>query len=267
MIRLPRTGVLAAAVLTASCGARLMRLPGGPGTPAGDGSEALAEATSICRGISSIQAEVAVSGSAGGRRLRARLHLGLQAPASARLEAIAPFGQPLFIFVARDNQATLLLPRDNRVLENGRPDAVLEALTGVPLDAAELRAALTGCSVGPDVSRAVQLADVWRVVPDGTSLLYLRRDPPAPWRLVATVHRPSASPEWRAQYSDFQDGLPRTVRFVSSDPDRFNLRLASSQVDLNMPLAAEAFEVRGSESADPISLDELRRSGPLGDEP
>ena len=51
---------------------------------------------------------------------------------------MAPFGQPLFIFVATGDDATLLLPRDERVLEHGRPDAVLEAVAGVPLGAADL---------------------------------------------------------------------------------------------------------------------------------
>ena len=39
----------------------------------------------------------------------------------------------MFIFAAEQNDATLLLPRDERVLEHGRPDAVLETVTGVPL--------------------------------------------------------------------------------------------------------------------------------------
>ena len=92
------------------------------------------------------RAEIAVSGSAGGRRVRGRLLAGVAAPASARLEAMAPFGPPLFIFVANNDDATLLLPRDDRVLEHGRPDAVLEAVAGVPLDAADLHATLTGCA-------------------------------------------------------------------------------------------------------------------------
>ena len=67
--------------------------------------------------------------------MRGRLLAGLAAPASARLEAVAPFGPPVFIFVARDDEATLLLPRDRRVLEHGRPTAVLDAVAGVPMSA------------------------------------------------------------------------------------------------------------------------------------
>ena len=126
-----------------------MKLPSGPGAPAPDAADALAQATSACRGIRTLTAEIAVSGS--GRRpadSAAGCSAGLAAPASARLEAVAPFGPPLFIFVATDDDATLLLPRDDRVLEHGRPDEVLEAVAGVPLerggsalDADRLRAA------------------------------------------------------------------------------------------------------------------------------
>jgi hypothetical protein len=189
----------------------------------------------------------------------------LQSPASARLEAVAPFGQPLFVFVARGNDATLLLPNDDRVLEHGRPGAVLEALTGVPLDAGDLRLAMTGCASGGDASRGQQLGDDWRLVPNGEVLIYLHREKRAPpWRLVAVVHREAGRPEWRAEYRDFDDGLPRTVHLVSVEKNRFNLRLALAQVETNAQLPAEAFQVRVPASADPITLDELRRAGPLG---
>lgn len=258
-----------AALVTTACGASLMTLPAGPGAPAADVREAVLEATRTCRPIGSITAEAAVSGSAGGRRLRARLLLGLQSPASARLEAIGPFARPLFILVARGDAATLLLNDDNRVLARGRPDAVLEALTGVPLGAAELREALTGCpSAAAAVGEGRQLGDDWRTVEDGSSIVYLRRDPhSAPWRVVAAIHRPASGPHWRAEYRDFADGLPTTIRFASSDPERFNFRLAMSGVEVNAALGPEAFDVTIPASADPITLDELRRAGPLGDRP
>jgi hypothetical protein len=246
-----------------------MKLPTGPGLPAADATDALREATRACRAVSSITAEIAVTGSVGGHRLRARLLAGLAAPASARLEAVAPFGQPVFIFVARNNEATLLLPRDRRVLEHGRPDAVLEAVAGVPLDAADLRTALTGCAVAPRASDAKQLGEDWRVVPDGSSDVYVHRDSPtAPWRVVAAVHRGSGATSWRSEYRDFQtggppDGLPATVRLTSIDRKQFDLRLAMSQVELNVALDADVFRVQMPPGTEPITIDELKRSGPL----
>src|SRR5262245_55325481 len=93
-----------------------MKLPTGPGTPAPDAAALFDQAAAACRRVNTITAEIAVTGSVRGRRLRGRLLAGLAPPASARLEAPAPFGEPLFIFAARDEEATLLLPRDNRVL-------------------------------------------------------------------------------------------------------------------------------------------------------
>jgi hypothetical protein len=266
--RLASAAVAAAlAGISASCGAPLMTLPAGPGVASTDAAAALSQATAACRGVDSLTAEIAVSGSVGGRRLRGRLLAGLAAPASARLEAAAPFGQPIFIFVARNNEATLLLPRDRRVLEHGRPDAVLEAVTGVPLTPTALLTTITGCSNDRSsaVDEARDLGNGWLMIP-GATRVYLRRDKPAnPWRIVAALSRDAAGTEWRAEYSGFADGLPHAIRLASVEQGRFNLRLSVSQLELNVPLGAEAFEVRVDASADPISLDELRDAGPLAD--
>ena len=230
----------------------------------------VADATRACRAVSTLTAEIAVSGSVGGRRLRARLLAGVAAPSSVRLEAVAPFGSPFFMFVARNGEATLLLPRDNRVLERGDPKDALEAVAGVPLDAAELRQTLTGCASGSDLRQATRIGADWRVVPDGTSDLYVHREMPGgTWRVVAALHREPGGPGWRAEFRDFPtgpaaDGVPRTVRLTSGDPKRFDLRLALSQVEINATLDADVFRVQVPASARPIGLRELRESGPLG---
>jgi outer membrane lipoprotein-sorting protein len=254
---------------TASCGASLMNLPAGPGAPAADAREALSQATDVCRTITTFSAEASVSGSAGGRSLRARLNIGLQAPDSTRLEAIGPFARPVFTLATRGDSGTLLLHDDNRILEDGRPAALLEALTGVPLGAADLREALTGCaSSDASTGEARQLGDDWRTLQNGATTIYLHRQPrTGPWQLVAAVHRPSDRPEWRAEYRDFANGLPQRIRLVSIQPDRFDLRLSMSGIELNAPLPAAAFEVKVPPGAQPITLDELRRAGPLRDEP
>ena len=245
-----------------------MKLPSGPGAPAPDG-DALKEATAACQTMSTMTAEIGVAGSIDGRGLRGRFLAGVAAPASARLEAIAPFGQPLFIFVAKDGEATLLLPRDGRVLEHGRPDAVLEAVAAVPLDPSGLREGLTGCTVLPASSVARAIGEDWRVVADGAREAYFHREPhSAPWRLVAVVHREPGRLAWRAEYSDFQNGpsrnLPRMVRLKALDSNRFDLRLTLSQVEINAPLGPEVFQVRVPAGVQPITLEELRGSGPFG---
>lgn len=259
--------VALAAILTASCGASLMTLPQGPGVAAADAREALAEATAGCRAVRTWSAEIAVSGSLNRARVRARLAVGL-APADAiRLEAVA-LGQPLFVLVARADVATLLLQRDNLVLERGPTGAILEAVTGVPVDAAGLRTALTGCARGGDVREARALGRDWRIVPDGPrgdEAVYLRRSSSTgPWRLVAAMRRDVHGAEWRAEYGKIVDGLPRDIRLRSGDLERFDLHLSLSQVALNETIADRAFEVRIPPLAGPITLEQLRKAGPLG---
>ena len=261
-MRLGRALACAASLFVASCGAPLIKLPAGPGTPVADGSALFEQATAACRRVSTLSAEVGVSGSVGGRRLRGRLLIGLAEPASLYVEAPAPFGAPAFIIGASNGDATLLLPRDRRVLEHGKPEELLDAIAGVPLDPAALKSTLTGCDRDTGAPADVRaFGDGWRVV-GGDRLRYLRRErPSAPWQLVSVVIGGNGG--WRADYLDFVDGLPRRVRLVSSEARRFDLRLVLSQVDLNVELEPSTFRVSVPPGTAPITLDELRATGPL----
>ena len=269
-----------ACVAVAACSPPLMKLPSGTSTAVSlaDAASALARSTTACGSVRTLTAEIAVSGSAGGRRLRGRLLGGVAAPASVRLEAVAPFGAPLFIFVATGDDATLLLPRDERVLEHGRPDAVLEAVAGVPLGAADLTTTLTGCPPAPDsapsAAGARQFGDTWLVIggAEGDEL-YLRREARArPWQLVAVTRRAAASNRrWQAEYADRQSEIPRSIRVTSVDEGgstgrAFDLRLALSQAEVNTTLDGEVFKVQIPPTALPITIDDLRASGPLAPE-
>jgi hypothetical protein len=266
MTRAPLAALLA--LLAASCGAPLMKLPKlpeAPGAPAPDAVQALADATIACRSLATFRADANVSGHVAGQRVRAQLFLGLQAPESARVEALA-VGQPVFILVATGDKATLLLQRDNSVLENAPPASVLEALTGVPLGPADLRQALSGCADGGGDAAGTMAGANWRIVtrsPASTETMYLRRGGENdPWRLVAIVRR-DAGREWRAEYKDFVADVPRSVRFVSTDGGRFDLQLSLSALDTT-PLNAGAFNVVIPQGADRITLSDLQKSGPLG---
>jgi len=217
-----------------------------------------------------MSAELRVSGSAGGQRVRGRVLAGLAAPASAYLDAAAPFGASLFIYAAKDAEVTLLLPRDQRVLRDRSPAAVLGAVTGVPLDAADLRQTMTGCAPEQAPVSGQRFGDTWRAVRVASADAYLRRPSSgAPWRLVAVQYSGERSGEgWRADYEGFgPDGLPRTVRLVSGDGGRrFDLTVTLAQVEVNPTLAADIFDVTAPSSFSDISLDEVRRAGPLGTE-
>ena len=264
-------------VATASCGAPLMKrmaLPAGPGTsvvPADAAYQALLDAASACRRMRTITAEVGVAGTVGGRRAPSgHLIVAVRAlPLSARIEALAPFG-PVFIFSAHATDSMLLLVRDNRLLEHGPPAAVLEALTGVPLDPAELRTMITGCSPAPglgavaaDTTQARQLGDDWMTMPEGTGAIYLHRaNRTAPWQIAVAVRRDASGAEWHAEYRDFEQDLARSIHLWSSDPGRFDLGLSLSQVEINVTLDEGAFSMRIPRAATPITLEELRDAGP-----
>jgi outer membrane lipoprotein-sorting protein len=257
------------AVLCVSCGApALMKLPSGSGAPVSDVNEALAEATAACEQVRTLSAEVAVTGTLRGRKVRGRLLVGFSAPASARIEAVAPFGPPLFFFAAVNDEGTLLLPRDDRYLTRAPAAALLEAVAGVPFGPADLKFIMSGCGADNRSVVAGQAfgTDWRRVETQGMTELFLHHD--TAWRLVAAV-RLGANPV-RVEYGDFESNLPRSVRLAEVRPagaSGSDLRLTLSQVEINGALDADVFRVQVPGSATPITLDELRRSGPLGTPP
>ena len=258
-----RAAIFAAALLASSCGAPLMKLPTGPGVPAADGPVLLAQATAACSKVSTLSAEIAVSGSVNGSRVRGRLLAGLAAPDSLYMEAPAPFGAPVFVLGASHGDATLVLPRDRRLLEHGRPEDVLGAITGVALSPSDLRATLTGCPTGEHAGEAEASAvgTDWRVI-EGEPVLYLRRErADRSWRLVSVVRRGTNG--FRADYSNFTHDLPRHIKLVAVESRRFDLNLDLSQVELNVDLEPSTFRVTIPAGMQPISLEELRAGGPL----
>jgi hypothetical protein len=279
MTRAPRAKQLAAAItlaLTAvACAPPLLKLPSGPGTPlppsSSSAEDALAQSVQGCVGVQTLTTEIAVNGTVQGRRVRGRLVAGVARPGSARLEAVVSFGQPLFILAANEDHTTLLLPRDNRVLqENGRSSSVLEAVAGVPADGADLREILTGCAPAFVSASGRMYGEMWQLVSGAGYEVYLHRESAATaWSLVATIRRAtSGGPGWRADFADRQDGVPRSVRLMSLDErgrlgSQADLRLALSQVELNSPLEDDVFKIAVPPDAAPITLEELRRSGPF----
>ncbi|MFN7985033.1 MAG: hypothetical protein U0Q11_24590 [Vicinamibacterales bacterium] len=258
-----RAVVLLAAISAASCGTPLLKLPTGPGEPAADAASLLSQATSACSRVASLSVEVAVRGSVDGSRTRGRLLVGVAGTDGMYIEAPAPFGAPVFILGASGGAATLLLPRDRRVVEHASAGELLQAMAGVPLDGPALRTTLTGCPAPgvPAGEQARRFGENWRVI-DGAATLYLKRDKvDAPWHLVSAL-RPGAD-GWRTDYSNFVDGLPRAIRLVSNTARRFDLRLELSQEELNPSLDPATFRVSIPSGTQSVSLEELRAGGPV----
>jgi outer membrane lipoprotein-sorting protein len=231
-------------------------LPTGTGTPFPDYQAAYQQATSTCRAVKTLTLSMAMSGKAGTTKLRGRVDGGFEAPARARLEGIAPFGKPAFILTADGSRGTLVLPREDRVLRDAPPDQIVEALAGVRLGPGALRAAVSGCGLFVGTPSAGQtFANGWVGVtlPDGT--VFLRRNAGA-WEVAAAVSGPVT-----VSYSDYAAGRPATIRLRAVSAD---LTLRLSDVEINTTLDPRTFQADLPANPVPLTLDELRRAGPLG---
>lgn len=250
-------------LLLAACTPKAPSLPSGAGAPFADFKTAYEEAIARCRGVRTLSAAIDLSGRAGSTRLRGTIHAGFEAPGALRLEGVGPFGRTVFVLVAKGNGSTLLLPREDRVLRDAPPASIVEALAGVALGADELRAALAGCGLGiiqPSAGRTYE--GVWAAVEDGDITIYLRQVN-GRWRIAAASRGPLT-----VHYTDFASDRPSTVR-VRTAPlapgAAADLSLKVSQVEINVALAPRVFEVEVPRDAEPLTLDELRRAGPLGE--
>lgn len=260
-----RLSLFLLAVLASACGAKHFEAPTGAGTPFPDFAAALDQAREQCRSVKTMRVTLSLSGRAGSTKLRGRVDAGLASPSEIRLEGRAPFGRPVFILVARDPAtATLWLPRDNRVLRDAPPAAIVEALAGVALGPDELRSVLAGCGFGtapPSDARAY--GDVVAVDAADGSTHYLKRADNR-WRLEASTHE-----SLTVEYRDFASTRPATVRMSRTSPratgNPTDLTVKLSEVELNVPLEADVFRVDVPPDAGPLTLDELRRAGPLGE--
>ena len=254
-----RLGAIAALASFAACTPPRPTLPSGNGTPFAEAPAAYEEAVRECRGARTVLAELGLSGRAGDTRLRGRINAGIAAPASIRLEGVAPvFGRPIFILAGRDDRATLLLSRENRVVDEAPPEAIVEALTGVALTPAELLAAVAGCGLGaaaPSNGRA--FGGDWVAVDAGAGVTYLRRLN-ARWQ-VGGASRDGVT----VVYGEFADGFPSTIHVRTGSVADITLRV--SQLEVNSAIDDAAFEVDVPPDAMPLTLEELRRSGPLGE--
>ena len=243
-----------------ACGARRIVLPTDPGVPFNDFAQVHEKLTEACRGVRTLTAEVALSGRAGDQRLRGRVVAGFERPSSMRLEGVAPFGPPAFILAARGNMAILLLPRDDRVLKGERAEEILGALTGVTLAPADLQAILTGCvSSDPKPMSGRLHENGWASIElEGGARVFLQMQNDA-WQV-----RAARLEGWRLDYPAWQGRFPPTVRLQSDRPGaNVDLTATLSQVESNVDLDTAAFTIRVPDTAQSLTLDELRAAGPL----
>ncbi len=250
-------------VLLAGCAVRSGRFPEGPGTPFPDFAGVHLALAQRCAGVSTLTAELALSGRVGGDRIRGRVVAGFAAPDSMRLEGVAPFGGPAFIMVSRAGLSTLLLPRENAAIQAAPPGEVLGALAGVALSPADLLAVLTGCVVpSPVVETGSQYGrDRVRLGLVGGAQLLLRRAGSA-WRIVAATR-----PGWNLDYSEWPGTFPGAVRLRSTHAGgtdgAIDLTVRPAQISANGALGPDVFSVDVPVSVRLLTVDDLRGAGPL----
>jgi len=234
-------------------------VPTDPGVPFADFAQVHAQISEACRGVKTLTTELALSGRAGAQRLRGRVVAGFARPASMRLEGVAPFG-PAFILATNGEAATLLLPRDQRVVRNEPAEAILGALTGVDLAPADLQAILTGCvAADPNPTGGRMHQNNWASIDlAGGARLFLQRQNNA-WQLRAATRA-----GWQLEYPVWQGRFPQTVR-LRADRSGVVVDLAAtlSQIEANVPIEERAFTVEVPAGASALTLGELRDAGPL----
>jgi hypothetical protein len=265
---LPLILLTLAIVILAACGARpRVTLPSGAGTPFPEFSHAFTEATAECRAIKKLSATIRLSGRAGRTKVAARIDSGFAAPAQVRLEGyprVSFGGKPFFVLVSRGAEATLVMPRDARVLRGAAPAAIVEALAGVALGPDDLRAIVAGCGLqSADPSSGRSFANGWAAIDAGDTSLFLRQME-GRWRVAGATRGPLS-----VAYGDFAAGKAATVQVTTPAGDGragADLVLRLSELEIDPPLDERVFEVEVPPDATPLTLDELRRAGPLGDQ-
>ncbi len=238
-------------------------LPSGAGSPFPAFAAAYQEAIADCAAATRLSASIRLAGHAGRTRLAARIDAGFAAPDEMRLEGFPRVnfgGRPFFVFAADGRDSTLLLPHDGRVLRGATPAAVVEALAGVALGAADLRTLVAGCGLpagAPSDGRT--FGDSWGRVDAGDTSLFLRRLS-GRWRIAGATRA-----GLRIAYADFDTGRPATAQ-LTTDPALVDLDLRLTQIEVGPAFATGVFAVEVPRDAVPITLEELRRAGPLASE-
>jgi len=242
-----------------SCAARTPPRPVGAPTADPTAIEAFNAATVACKGFRSIEGELSLSGRAGDESVRGRILAGLESGGAVRLEAVAPFGAPFFVLAGRAERATLVLPREHRVLKDTAVADVLERLTGLTLGADDLRLIVSGCLVErAEPSDGRQWGGGWRAVTIGPErIAYLRVVNGQPV-LTAADYGP-----WHVDYSAHAGGFPRVVRVRRAGDAAIDITARIEQLQVNTQINPRAWTVDVPSDADPMTLDELRSIAPL----
>lgn len=255
-VRTLASGLLSLAAC--ACASHGFQLPTGSGAPALDAATAWIEATETCRGARTLSAELRLSGRAGSLRARGTLHGAVTSADQIYLEMPASFGAPYFVLAGTGDRATLVR-RDKGVL-TARADEILEALIGLRLGPRQLLGVLAGCGdQASSFSRAARFADVIAVTTPNARVFLQKRA--AAWAVTAAEISPLLF-----DYRVMDGAWPARIGITSeaASPLLIKMSVALSQVETNTQIAASIFTAHPPADAIPLTLEQLRMSGPLG---
>jgi hypothetical protein len=226
-------------------------------------AQAYQASVAACADLRSITADVALAGRVDGRRVRGTLQIGLTRDGGVRIEAVAPFGAPIFTIAGRADDGTLWLPRSKAVV-HAAPAAILDALTGVALPPSGLFEIVTACPAADD---AVVKAERFEKPP--LARASRRSGPEVWWRPGATPLHPLGTRRQGAvaEYKTFAGDRPQSLRLGAAPggatAPRADLTLTLQQVEANVALGAEAFTLQVPAGARELTLAELRQADVL----
>ena len=173
-------------------------------------------------------------------------------------------GTPIFVLRGDADRATLLLSRERRFVVAPARD-ILDALVGISIGPRELWQALSGClAPGASVERAESFEDgrVVAVHLSGGDVAYLEH------RGDTLTIRGADLSSVRVDYRWDGGGWPAQV-VLRTPPDRdpaLSIVARLEAVAVNPPVDRGVFVATLPGDATSMTLDELRASGPLGDD-
>jgi outer membrane lipoprotein-sorting protein len=258
--------------LAAACAPAVRVLLPDPSRATADaaGYRTVAALADACGAVTTMTANAGVSGRVAGRRVRGTLQVGTARPGRVRIDAVAPFGAPIFTLASDGTTTTLVLPREQAFVRGASVAQLLDALIQVPLSADDLAAVLLACPRTPlddERSRVHAGGDVSATDADGVTAF--ARSAPVP-RLFGLLFPTSDQRARRIAIAYAAPASPARRQIdveVGAAPAAAQLRLTLSDIETGVALGPDAFVAVIQPGARELALGELRRISPFGEAP
>jgi outer membrane biogenesis lipoprotein LolB len=166
-----------------------------------------------------------------------RLVVIFERPNDLRIELLGPFGSTRWSAVASENGIRVLFPGSKEYVEELDTADIVGRLLGIPLNAEEVMALLSGVGIPPDV----EVISAYRQGPVTIGMLAeggrleLAEDGQVS-NVQTRTYRVSYSTSWKKRRRQIPDRL-----LLSTESMR--ITLSAEDVDINVPLDPKAFEL------------------------